>query len=182
MKKKVKNYIDNEKMYNELVTYKKEYRKAKKENTILPRLSPYLGECFILIAEKLATSPKFMSYIFKEEMIGDSIENCVVYCHNFDEKKYKNPFAYFTQIIWYAFLRRIHKEKKELYIKHKVGENTMLFDPEFDETSMDDIDVDSKMFNEMFVDNDKMNDIIKNFEENLKKKKSKRKKEEKKDG
>jgi hypothetical protein len=55
-------------------------------------------------------------------MIGDGIENCLMYCHNFDPSKSKNPFSYFTQIIYYAFLRRIQKEKKQNYIKYKLAE------------------------------------------------------------
>ncbi len=57
-------------------------------------------------------------------MICDGIENCVQYIHNFDPEKSKNPFAYFTQIIQYAFLRRIQKEKKQLEIKTKIIERT----------------------------------------------------------
>ena len=65
-----------------------------------------------------------MNYMFREDMISDGIENCVQYIHNFDPAKSKNPFAYFTQIIHYAFLRRIQKEKKQLDIKTKIIEKT----------------------------------------------------------
>ena len=41
-----------------------------------------------------------------------------------DSAKSKNPFAYFTQIVHYAFLRRIQKEKKQLDIKTKIIEKT----------------------------------------------------------
>lgn len=175
-KKPKNNYIDNNKMYEDLVVYKQKYREAKKNGTELPRLSNYLGECLMMIAERLSTRPQFVSYIFREEMIADAIENSIVYVHNFDEKKYNNPFGYFTQIIWYAFLRRIYKEKRQLYIKHKISENNMLFDGNFDDNiSADDIDLDSKLFNDMFVDNDKMNEIVKGFEATLTKKKAKRK-------
>lgn len=70
------------------------------------------------IATHLAHKPNFAGYSFKDEMVCDGIENCLQYIHNFDPKKSKNPFAYFTQIIFYAFLRRIQKEKKQLYTKH----------------------------------------------------------------
>lgn len=176
-KKKKQNYIDNAVMYEELKKYKTLYRKAKKENLPLPKVSAYLGECFLLIAKNLASSHKFNGYPFREEMEGDAVENSLLYLHNFDEKNYTNPLAYFTQISWYAFLRRIYKEKKQLYTKHKIAENTMLFAPEYEgNDSQDNIDVDSNIFNETFVDNVKMNEIIKGFENNLTKKKDKRKK------
>ena len=62
--------------------------------------------------------------MFRDDMISDGIENCVQYIHNFDPAKSKNPFAYFTQIIHYAFLRRIQKEKKQLDIKTKIIERS----------------------------------------------------------
>ena len=66
----------------------------------------------------------FVNYMFRDDMISDGIENCVQYIHNFDPEKSRNPFAYFTQIIHYAFLRRIQKEKKQLDIKNKIIEKT----------------------------------------------------------
>lgn len=185
-KNKINNYIDNKKMFDDLVVYKEAYRayeKSKNEKNY-PKISNYLGTCFMLIAKRLSSSPKFNNYIFKEEMVGDAVENCVLYIHNFDEKKYSNPFAYFTQIVWFAFLRRIYKEKRQLYIKHKIGENNMLFDiatmggEDINDNSLEDsgnIDIDSNIFNNMFVDNVKMNEIVKTFEESLTKKKEKRK-------
>jgi DNA-directed RNA polymerase specialized sigma24 family protein len=62
--------------------------------------------------------------MFREDMISDGIENCVQYIHNFNPERSQNPFAYFTQIIHYAFLRRIQKEKKQLEIKNKIIERT----------------------------------------------------------
>jgi len=76
----------------------------------------------MLIATNVSMKPNFISYTFRDEMIGDAIENCCQYFDNFDPKRSKNPFAYFTQITWYAFLRRIHKEKKQLYAKYKAHE------------------------------------------------------------
>ena len=66
----------------------------------------------------------FVNYMFKEDMISDGIENCVQYIHNFNPEKSKNPFAYFTQIIHYAFLRRIQREKRQLEIKNKILERS----------------------------------------------------------
>jgi hypothetical protein len=59
-------------------------------------------------------------------MISDGIENCLLYIDNFDPEKYSNPFAYFTQIIYYAFLRRIQKEKKHMYIRYKSMQNEII--------------------------------------------------------
>ena len=89
-----------------------------------PPIPRYIGECFLKIANHLSFKPNFVNYMFKEDMISDGIENCVQYIHNFDPEKSKNPFAYFTQIIHYAFLRRIQKEKKQLDIKTKIIEKT----------------------------------------------------------
>lgn len=88
-----------------------------------PPVSDYIGECFMKIAEHLSYRPNFINYPYREEMVGDGIENCLMYAHNFNPEKSKNPFSYFTQIIYYAFLRRIEKEKKQNYIKYKLLEN-----------------------------------------------------------
>ena len=89
-----------------------------------PRISNYLGSCFLKIATHLSYKPNFVNYMFREDMISDGIENCVQYIHNFNPEKSKNPFAYFTQIIHYAFLRRIQREKRQLDIKNKIVEKT----------------------------------------------------------
>lgn len=109
------NYIDNKKFLESLVSYQE---KCTEEYS--PPLPEYIGECFIKIANGLATKSNFINYSYKDEMISDGIENCISYCKNFNPEKSKNPFSYFTQIIYYAFLRRIEKEKKQAYIKHKL--------------------------------------------------------------
>ncbi len=116
------HYIDNKKFLEEIVKYKKEVKRAKREDLPKPGVNNYIGQCFMDIAENLAKKPNFANYPFKEEMIGDAVENCMMYTTNFDPAKSKNPFAFFTQIIFYAFLRRIQKEKKQLYIKMKQFE------------------------------------------------------------
>lgn len=119
------HYVDNKKLYTEMVKYTNEYQRAKEEGREPPRASNYIGECIWLIANKLSTNRNFVGYSYREEMIGDAIENCLKYLHNFDPDKSKNPFAYFTQIMYYAFLRRIEKEKKQTYIKYKAMENSI---------------------------------------------------------
>jgi hypothetical protein len=123
-RKKQNHYIDNQRFLEELIEYKKVHQIAKKAGEKPPGVSNYIGQCFLDIANNLAKKPNFANYIFKEEMISDGIENCIMYTANFDEKKSRNPFAFFTQIIYYAFLRRIMKEKKQLFVKMKCFENS----------------------------------------------------------
>lgn len=122
-KQRDNHYIDNQRFLEELVAHKAAVLKAKKAGLKPPGASNYIGQCFLDIANNLAKKPNFANYIFKEEMVSDGIENCIMYTTNFDENKSRNPFAFFTQIIYYAFLRRIQKEKKQLYVKMKCFEN-----------------------------------------------------------
>lgn len=119
------HYVDNKKLYTEMIKYINSYNEAKAEGREPPRASNYIGECIWMIANRLSTNRNFIGYTYREEMIGDAIENCLRYLHNFDPDKSKNPFAYFTQIMYYAFLRRIDKEKKQSYIKYKTMENSI---------------------------------------------------------
>ena len=123
-KKKSEHYVNNKELLGALIDYRAEVAVAKAKDLPKPRISNYLGECFLKIATHLSYKPNFVNYMFREDMIGDGIENCVQYIHNFDPAKSNNPFAYFTQIIYYAFLRRIQKEKKQLEIKTKIIERT----------------------------------------------------------
>ena len=79
-----------------------------------------MGECFLKIANHLSYRPNFINYTYKDDMISDGIENCLQYVANFNPDKSDNPFAYFTQIIYYAFIRRIQKEKKQTEIKQRL--------------------------------------------------------------
>jgi len=123
-KKKSEHYVNNKELLAALIDYRAEVAVAKTKDLPKPRISNYLGECFLKIATHLSYKPNFVNYMFRDDMISDGIENCVQYIHNFDPNKSKNPFAYFTQIIHYAFLRRIQKEKKQLEIKTKIIEKT----------------------------------------------------------
>ena len=117
------HYVDNAKFLEAMIEYKREYNKSKENNKELPQISEYLGSVFLKIAQRLSFRPNFINYAFKNDMISDGIENCLHYIHNFNPEKSSNPFAYFTQIIYYAFIRRIQKEKKQLYIKYKSMQN-----------------------------------------------------------
>ena len=123
-KKKSEHYVNNKELLAALIDYRADVAVAKSKDLPKPRISNYLGECFLKIATHLSYKPNFVNYMFRDDMISDGIENCVQYIHNFDPNKSKNPFAYFTQIIHYAFLRRIQKEKKQLEIKTKIIEKT----------------------------------------------------------
>ena len=123
-KKKSEHYVNNKELLQALIVYREKVAYAKENDLPKPRITNYLGECFLKIATHLSYKPNFVNYMFRDDMISDGIENCVQYIHNFDPEKSKNPFAYFTQIIHYAFLRRIQKEKKQLDIKTKIIERT----------------------------------------------------------
>ena len=120
MARKKQHYVDNEKFLVVMRDYREKYLKSKDDEIEPPQIPDYAGECFLKIAERLSHRPNFINYAFREEMVSDGIENCVMYASNFNPEKSTNPFAYFTQIIYYSFLRRIEKEKKQLYIKYKT--------------------------------------------------------------
>ena len=122
------NYVDNQKLYEELKNHKAKINECLANDKPLPRLSNYVGVCVQQIAENLVTIPKFNGYSFRDEMVSDGIENVFMYIDNFDPDKYANPFAYITKIVYYAFLRRIAREKKHLYIKYKTAANYGIFD------------------------------------------------------
>ncbi len=125
---KSEHYVDNKKLYAEMVEYLNAVKEAEESDGEKPRIPEYIGECLLKISTRLSTKPNFINYTYRDEMISDGIENCVNYIGNFNPEKSTNPFAYFTQIIYYAFLRRIQREKKQLYIKHKSLERSLVFD------------------------------------------------------
>ena len=120
---KVNDYVNNKDFFIAMVAWKELVIEAEACGDPRPPITNYIGECFLKIAEHLSYKPNFINYPYREEMIGDGIENCLMYAHNFNPEKSKNPFSYFTQIIYYAFLRRIEKEKKQSYVKFKLLEN-----------------------------------------------------------
>ena len=108
-----------------MVDYGDSCKEAEDAGDGKPRCPDYIGKCILLIATRLATKPNFSGYTYKEDMISDGVENCLQYMGNFNIEKSQNPFAYFTQIIWFAFLRRIQKEKKQMYIRFKSSQQMM---------------------------------------------------------
>ena len=170
------HYVDNAVFLEAMIEYKKQYHISKSNDEELPIISEYLGSVFLKIAQRLSFRPNFINYAFKDDMISDGIENCLHYIHNFDPEKSSNPFAYFTQIIYYAFIRRIQKEKKQLYIKFKSMQNYeispeyvnyMDYDEDFNAAS-DFKNSDFRVMVDEFVDN---------FEKSKKKKAVKKKSE-----
>ena len=123
-RKRSEHYVNNKEFLAALIRYREDVEIAKIQDKQKPVIPRYIGDCFLKIANHLSFKPNFVNYMFREDMISDGIENCVQYIHNFDPEKSRNPFAYFTQIIHYAFLRRIQKEKKQLEIKTKIIEKT----------------------------------------------------------
>jgi DNA-directed RNA polymerase specialized sigma24 family protein len=123
-KKVTQHYVDNKKFLEEMTKFRNKVLKAQDSNRKRPMVTNYIGECFLKIANHLAYRPNFINYTFRDDMISDGVENCLQYMDNFNPEKSKNPFAYFTQIIYYAFIRRIQKEKKQVLVKQKIIANT----------------------------------------------------------
>lgn len=166
-KKTTPHYVNNKQLYEEMKKFRQSVQDARDQGLERPRVPEYIGECLILIARNLAKKINFAGYSFKADMISDGIENCINYIDNFDPEKSNNPFAYSTQIIYYAFLRRIQKEKRQAYIKHKNMINTLTFD-------YVDIDSDHSSHQKLDPKNmDKTYDIIQSYEEGLVKSKKK---------
>lgn len=118
------NYVNNREFLDALMVYRQQVAAAKESGSPKPKVPNYIGECFLKIATHLSYKPNFVNYMFRDDMICDGIENCLQYIDNFNPEKSTNPFAYFTQIIYYAFLRRIQREKKQLEIKSKILERS----------------------------------------------------------
>ena len=127
-KKKTAHYVDNKKFLEELKKGKESCKDAEEAGDEKPQITNYIGECFLKIANGLSYRPNFINYTYRQEMISDCIENCLQYIDYFDPEKSKNPFAYFTQIIYYAFVRRIAKEKKQQKIKDKILKRSNISD------------------------------------------------------
>ena len=155
-------YVDNKLFLVEMTNYYEARKEAEACGEEPPRINNYIGTCIYDIANRLSHKPNFINYPFREEMVGDGIENAIKFIGNFDPSKSSNPFAYFTQVIYFAFLRRIQKEKKALYIKHKVMEKNII------DTSLVDTGPEATL---SAIPTEYMNDFVKNFEESMEAKK-----------
>jgi hypothetical protein len=161
-----RNYVNNKDLLEALVKYKNDCIEAENAGEERPRVPDYIGHCIFQIGTRLATKPNFSGYSYKDDMISDGIENCLLYIMNFNSEKSQNPFAYFTQIIWYAFLRRIAKEKKQMYIRFKSSQHMLATGGTY---TGEDLSV------HLTTSAEYMNDFIKDFEEKIEKDKAKKK-------
>jgi len=160
-----KNYVNNRDLFDALVAYQKICKEAEDSGDEKPQVPNYIGECIWQIATRLASKPNFSGYTYKEDMIMDGVENCLLYMHNFNPEKTENPFAYLTQIIWYAFLRRIAKEKKQMYIRFKSSQSMMAIGGTYEG---DEVGLYSN------IDADYMDNFIQDFEDKLERDKIKK--------
>ena len=171
-KAKKEHYVNNKEFLAAMVEYKKGVNKALRKKTDKPPVTNYIGSCFLKIANHLSYRPNFINYTFRDDMVSDGIENCLQYLDNFNPAKSSNPFAYFTQIIYYAFIRRIQKEKKQTTIKHKL-----IMDSNYDDVALqpgDDAEF-KNQFREFLQKNLKMDDTqSKKVEKKVKKKRVRR--------
>ena len=146
-RKKTEYYVNNKEFLAAITAYREQVHAAEEAGEARPRVNNYIGSCFLKIATHLSYKPNFVNYMFREDMICDGIENCLQYIENFNEEKSQNAFAYVTQIIYFAFLRRIHKEKKQAAIKQRSIEQAgVLFD------TLDTLDGDTKGMTNSYVD------------------------------
>jgi len=136
-RKRSEHYVNNKEFLAALIKYREDKEIALLQDKPKPPIPRYIGECFLKIANHLSFKPNFVNYMFKEDMISDGIENCVQYIHNFNPEKSQNPFAYFTQIIHYAFIRRITREKRQLEIKNKILERSGFSEVFTDDNTID---------------------------------------------
>ena len=130
-KAKPEHYVNNKEFLAAMVEYRKSVNRAKRKKQAKPPVTDYIGSCFFKIANHLSYRPHFINYTYRDDMISDGLENCLQYLDNFNPDKSNNPFAYFTQIIYYAFVRRIQKEKKQTIIKQK-----MIADSNYDDMTL----------------------------------------------
>jgi len=129
VKKRSIHYVNNADFSQAVVDYVIKANTAKKGNKDIPKVPDYVAQCFLKIAEGLSHKSNFIRYTYREEMVMDGVENCLKAISNYNIEAATrtgkpNAFAYFTQIIWFAFLRRIAKEKKQQDIKLKYLTNS----------------------------------------------------------
>ena len=134
MKQKQKpHYVNNKEFSQSVVDYVKLVNEAQEQGKPLPVVTDYIASCFLKIAQGLSHKANFIRYTYREEMVMDAVENCLKAITNYNIEAATrtgkpNAFAYFTQICYYAFLRRLAKEKKQQDIKFKYIEKAGIED------------------------------------------------------
>ena len=133
MKKQKPHYVNNKEFSLAVVEYVKTVNEAQASGKTIPNVPNYIAECFLKIAEGLSHKANFIRYTYREEMVMDAVENCLKAITNYNidaatRTGNPNAFAYFTQICYYAFLRRLAKEKKQQDIKFKFIERAGIED------------------------------------------------------
>ena len=154
------HYVENRALYEALVEWQKHIRSNTRKKLPRPPLPDFVAECMVKMANRLSQKAGFVNYTYREDMIGDSLESCLRYIHNFDPAKSTNAFAYITQIIHNAFIRRIQKEQKQLYVKMKIIDQSNFVD------SYERQDGDGTNYNNSYVTylQENKGDIITKFE------------------
>ena len=161
-------YVNNADFLAAIKEHKLKIKTAEEQGLEPPQVSNYIGECILKIATHLSYKHNFINYTYKDEMILDGVENCIHYVNNFDPDKGSNPFAYFTTITYYAFIRRITKEKKQSYIKNEMIKN-MPFDM-FELQAHDEEGHYQNMYLEYMQTNQQFDDFIEKKKDKRKKK------------
>tara|TARA_R110000822_G_scaffold52235_13_gene135452 strand:+ start:10082 stop:10693 length:612 start_codon:yes stop_codon:yes gene_type:complete len=167
-KRKPDHYVDNKEFLEHMIAYRECVISAEENGDPTPQIPDEIGSIFWKIASHLSYKSNFINYGFRDDMISDGIENCVQYIKNFDPEKSKNPFSYFTQIIYFAFLRRIQKEKKQLYVRYKSLENANIMDS-LNSSNEDYTKMSSVGFTKLY---DNMSEFIQSYEDAIEKKKA----------
>jgi len=117
--------VNNADFYEALKKHRTACQAARDSDKPLPQVPNYLGECLLQIATNLARRPNFSGYAYREDMIMDGVENALRYIESFDPNRTKNPFGYFTKVIWFRFIRKIKDEKKQLYVRFKNSQSLL---------------------------------------------------------
>ena len=174
------HYVDNKLFSQSVVDYVSEVKSAQAEGNPIPIVPEYIARCFLRIAEGLSHRPNFIRYTYREEMVMDAVENCLKAVKNYDittktRTGTPNAFSYFTQICFYAFLRRIQKEKKQFDVKMKYIEEAGFEEfMSLSETGGDDFNIEQSFVDELRerIDRVKESDqVIKEYEKKEKAKK-----------
>ena len=152
-----RHYVNNPDLYKAIVEYREKLAGNPEE-----RVPNYIGVCIMQICERLSTKPNFGGYTYRDEMVSDGIENCIKAVKGFNPEKSNNPFAYFTQIAWNSFIRRITLEKQETYVKHKNMMNSAIMGELMDPN------------NHGVKPNEFSDEIVRNFEEKVRLTKAKK--------